>query len=183
MTDRDLTQLFLQRSEEAISATDRLYGNFCRTIAFRILGNREDAAEIVNDSYFKLWNLIPPQEPDPLKGFLGKITRQLSINRLEFDTAQKRGNGQYYAALEELGDIAQEKEADPAEAIALRDALNRFLRALPSEERQIFLLRYWHFSPIDEIAGALGASQSKIKMRLLRTRQKLKAYLQQEELL
>ena len=183
MTDQDLTQLYLQRSEEAIAATEQLYGSFCRTIAFRILGDREDAAEVVNDSYFKLWNLIPPQEPDPLKGFLGKITRQLSINRLEVNTAQKRGNGQYDLALEELGDIASGKAADPAEALALREALNQFLRELPSEERQIFLLRYWHFSPIDEIAGALGASQSKIKMRLLRTRQKLKAYLQKEELL
>ena len=183
MTDRDLTQLYLQRSEEAIAATEQLYGSFCRAIAFRILGNREDAAEVVNDSYFKLWNLIPPQKPDPLKGFLGRITRQLSINRLEANSAQKRGCGQYDAALEELGDIAQGKDADPAEALALRDALNRFLQTLPREERQIFLLRYWHFSPIDEIAGAMCASRSKIKMRLLRTRQKLKAYLQKEELL
>ena len=183
MTDRDLTQLYLQRSEDAIAATELLYGSFCRTIAFRILGDREDAAEIVNDSYFKLWNLIPPQEPDPLKGFLGRITRQLSINRLEHNTAGKRGSGQYDAALDELGDIACGEALDPTESLALRDALNRFLQQLPTEERQIFLLRYWHFSPIGEISGTIGASQSKVKMRLLRTRQKLKAYLQKEELL
>ena len=183
MTDRDLTQLYLQRSEEAIAATGQLYGSFCHAIAYRILGNREDAAEVVNDSYLKLWNLIPPQEPDPLKGFLGRITRQLSINRLERNTAGKRGSGQYDAALEELGDIACGEALDPTESLALRDALNRFLRQLPTEERQIFLLRYWHFSPIHEIAGTTGASQSKIKMRLLRTRQKLKAFLEKEELL
>ena len=183
MTDRELTELYLQRSEEAIAATERLYGSFCHAIAYRILGNREDAAEVVNDSYLKLWDLIPPQKPDPFKGFLGRITRQLSINRLEHNTAQKRCSGQYDAVLVELEDIACGDAAEPTEALALRDAINRFLRELPAEERQIFLLRYWHFSSIHDIAGATGASQSKIKMRLLRTRQKLKTFLEKEELL
>lgn len=183
MTDRELVKLYLARSETAIAETLRLYGGFCHTIAYRILGSREDAEEVVNDSCLKLWNLIPPQKPDPLKGFLGRITRQLSINRLEHDTARKRGGGQYAAALEELGEIAAGDAANPEEAIALRDALERFLRSLPEEERQLFLRRYWYFAPTRELAGEMGASQSKVKMRLLRTRQKLKIFLEQEELL
>lgn len=183
MTDRELVELYLARSETAIAETARLYGGFCHSIACRILGSREDAAEVVNDGYLKLWNLIPPQTPDPLKGFLGRIIRQLSINRLEHNTAQKRGGGQYEAALEELGTVIPGDTGDPGDALALRDALERFLRSLPREERQIFLKRYWYFSPIAAIAGELGASQSKIKMSLLRTRQKLRDFLEQEELL
>lgn len=183
MTDRELVELYFARSETAITETMRLYGSFCHTIAYRILGSREDAEEVVNDSCMKLWNLIPPQRPDPLKGFLGRIARQLSINRLEHNAAHKRGGGQYFAVLDELGDVARSDAADPWETLALRDALNRFLRCLPVEERQIFLRRYWHFAPIREIAGELGLTQSKVKMRLLRTRQKLKGFLEQEELL
>jgi len=183
MTDKELTELYFQRSEEAIAATERLYGSFCRAIAFRILGSREDTAEVVNDSYLKLWELIPPQKPDPFKAFLGRITRQLAINRLESRTARKRGGSQYPLALEELGEAVAGSGGDPADGIALRDALERFLRSLPGEERVIFLRRYWYFFSIREIADSLGASQSKIKMCLLRTRQKLKDFLEQEDLL
>lgn len=183
MTDSELIDLYWQRSEEAISATDRLYGSYCSTIAFRILGNREDAGEVVNDCYLKLWNLIPPQRPEPFRGILGRIVRQLSINRLQANTAQKRGNGQYFQAIEELGEIASGDAADPAALIALRDALERFLRELPSESRKIFLRRYWHFQSVEEIAKALGLGQSKVKMRLHRTRQKLHDFLQKEDLL
>lgn len=183
MTDRELIDLYFQRSEEAISATESLYGHFCLAIAIRILGNREDAAEVVNDSYLKLWNLIPPQVPDPFRGFLGRITRQLSINRLEAATAQKRGGSQYPAALEELEEIASGESLDPETRIALRDALEHFLLTLSPQKRRCFLLRYWHFHSVEEIARLMGVTQSKVKMQLLRTRQQLQAYLQKEELL
>ena len=183
MTDSQLIELYWQRSEDAISSTDRLYGGYCRAIAFRILGNREDAAEVVNDSYLKLWNLIPPQRPEPFRGILGRITRQLSINRLQANTAQKRGLGQYFQAIEELGEVAAGAATDPSELIALRDALERFLRELPSENRRIFLRRYWHFQSVEEIAKALGMGQSNVKSRLHRTRQKLHDFLEKEELL
>lgn len=183
MTDSELIELYRQRSEEAISATDRIYGSFCRSIAYRILQDPEDASETVNDSYLKLWNLIPPEKPDPFKGFLGRITRQLAINRLEMASAQKRGGGQYALALEELGEVAQGEAMDPAERLALREALERFLRGLSRENRRIFLKRYWHFASVAEIAGELGISQSKVKMVLLRTRQRLKEFLEKEELL
>ena len=183
MTDSQLIELFWQRSEAAIAATDRCYGSYCRSIAYYILRNHEDAAEIVNDTWLKLWNLIPPQRPDPLKGLLGRITRQLSINRLEFQTAQKRGSSSYALALEELGEVADGSFLDPGEAIALREALERFLRQLPGESRRIFLKRYWYFLTVEEIAKELGLGQSKVKMRLYRTRQQLRDFLEKEELL
>lgn len=180
MTDHQIIDLYFQRSETAISATENTYGAYCRSIAIRILQNKEDAREVVNDTYWKVWNSIPPQCPNPLQSFLGKITRQLAINRLAQNTAQKRGGKTYALILEELTDCAGNTPADPTEEIALRDALNTFLRQLSDKPRQIFIQRYWYMLSVAEIANETGLGQSSVKMQLLRTREKLKIYLQEE---
>ena len=182
MTDAEILELYWNRSEDAIAETDRQYGGYFRFIANQILRNIEDAKETVNDTYWKAWNVIPPQKPDPLKAFLGRITRQLSINRLEQNTAAKRGGGQYALSLEELAACIPDGSSEEAlvSRIALTDALNRFLRGLPKEHRQIFLLRYWYAASIGEIATFFGISQSKATSILFRARNKLKAFLEKE---
>ena len=136
----------------------------------------------MNDTWLKAWDTIPPERPHYLKGFLGRITRQLSINRLEKETAQKRGAGQYALALEELAECIpdQSRGEDLADLTALRDALNRFLRSLPVESRSVFLRRYWYAQSIVEIAAGYGMSESKVKSMLLRTRNKLRKLLTEE---
>ena len=136
----------------------------------------------MNDTWLKAWDTIPPERPHYLKGFLGRITRQLSINRLEKETAQKRGAGQYALALEELAECIpdQSRGEDLADLTALRDALNRFLRSLPTEPRSVFLRRYWYAQSIAEIAVGCGMSESKVKSMLLRTRNKLRKALTEE---
>ena len=66
------------------------------------------------------------------------------------------------------------------ETLALRDALNRFLEALAPQTRIVFLRRYWYFLSVREIAASCGMSEGKVKMVLLRTRRKLKTYLEKE---
>ena len=82
MTDEQIVALYWERSENAITETSKAYGRYVHYIAYSILRDDEDSAEIVNDTYLKTWNTIPPERPNSLKTFLGMITRQLSINRL-----------------------------------------------------------------------------------------------------
>ena len=182
MKDEAIIDLFWARSEAAIAETDRTYGRYCRSVAYGILRVHEDAEETVNDTWLKAWDTIPPERPYHLKGFLGRITRQLSINRLERETAQKRGAGQYALALEELAECIPDRSRgeDLAELTALRDALNRFLRSLPAEPRAVFLRRYWYTQSIAEIAAGCGMSRSKVKSMLLRTRNRLRKALTEE---
>ena len=182
MKDEAIIELYWARSGAAIDETDRAYGHYCQSIAYGILRIHEDAEETVNDTWLKAWDTIPPERPHYLKGFLGRITRQLSINRLEKETAQKRGAGQYALALEELAECIpdQSRGEDLADLTALRDALNRFLRSLPVESRSVFLRRYWYAQSIVEIAAGYGMSESKVKSMLLRTRNKLRKLLTEE---
>ena len=182
MTDEKIVELYWERSEEAIKETDKQYGRYFHYIAKEILHDEEDAKEIVNDTYLKAWNSIPPEKPHPLKAFLGRITRQLSLNRLEQINAQKRGGGQHFLALDELAECIPDGSAgeDLASNIDLTDTINRFLKGLPVEQRQVFINRYWYMSSISDIATSFGVSESKVTSILFRVRKKLKDHLIKE---
>jgi RNA polymerase sigma-70 factor (ECF subfamily) len=184
MEDSRIIELYEKRSEVAIRETDSTYGRYCRTIARSILGNDADTEECVNDTYLKVWNAIPPERPMRLDHYLGRIVRNLALDRRKSQQRAKRGGGQYPLVLEELSETLAggESAEERYEAGRLTEALNRFLEQLPKEKRILFLARYWYFKSIEEIARQFGLSQSKVKMTLLRTRNELKEYLQKEDI-
>ncbi len=182
MEDRDIIQLYWQRKEEAIAATAEKYGSFCHSISYRILGSHQDAEECVNDAWLGAWRSIPPQRPDPLSTYLGKIVRNLSLNRFKRYSTQKRGKGQTLLVLSELDDCIPDENGleQMVERHILAEAIQRFLQAQPEQKRSIFIRRYWHLYPIREIAAVFGFSESKIASILLRMRRELKKHLQKE---
>ena len=70
-----------------------------------------------------------------------------------------------------------EQEVDVRQLV---EALNTFLRSLPSEKRRILVRRYWYLSPVKEIARDFNMSESSVKIILQRTRIKLKNFLEKE---
>ena len=182
MTDTRIVELYWNRDEAAIAATAENYGNYCYSIAYRILQSPEDAQECVNDTYWKAWLSIPPQRPNRLATYLGKITRNLSLDRLKRLNAQKRGKGQTELALKELENcIPAANGLDQiVDEIVLTGAINQFLRQQPKIERNIFVGRYWHLYSVADLAQAYGMRESKIASLLFRIRKKLKTYLEKE---
>lgn len=182
LEDAAIIELFWNRSEEAIEKTDEKYGHYCRAIAQNILLNHEDSEECVNDTYLAAWNLMPDERPQFLKGFLGKITRNISLKRLRSRLAKKRGGTAVELTLDELQECipAGSSTQDYVELRILAQLIDSFLRELPQTERNIFLCRYWYFDSIADIAAQFGFGESKVKMQLLRTRKKLKALLERE---
>ena len=181
MEDQQIIDLYFARSESAITETDRKYGRYCHSIAYNILEDHEDAKEIVNDTYLKAWNTIPPNRPDPLKPYVGMISRHLSLDRYEEYHTQKRG-GQVPLVLEELAECIPDNDSreDIGESVALKDALARFIRSLPDKTQMIFLRRYWYASSVTEIAEEYGMRENSVNVLLHRTRKKLKDHLQKE---
>ena len=182
MEDQAIIDLYWARKEQALEESDRKYGGFCRTIAYNILHSLEDSEECVNDTWLRAWNTMPPQRPGVLQAFLGRITRNLSLDRYKAARADKRGGGQMPLALEELGDCVP-SAASVEEALALEELtrlLDRFLRALPERECCIFLRRYWYVDGTKEIARRYDMAEGSVKSTLYRTRQKLRAALEKE---
>lgn len=182
MKDQEIIDLYWQRDETAIVRTSEKYGSYCHTIACNILSREEDAEECVNDTWLGAWKSMPPHRPDRLSAYLGKITRNLSLNRLRQYTAEKRGGTQTDLALSELEDCipAPVTVEQIAEENVLTAAINRFLHAQPEQKRNIFIRRYWYLCPIREIARAYAISESKAASALFRMRGELKAYLEKE---
>lgn len=182
MEDHAIIALFWAREERALEETAHKYGSFCRSIAYNILCNREDTEECVNDTWLRAWNSMPPQRPSILSSFLGKITRNLSLDRFKLSHAGKRGGGQLPLALEELGDCVSGGESveDQLAMKELSRLLDRFLRDLPERECCIFLRRYWFVDSIREIALRYQMAEGSVKSTLYRTRQKLRLFLEKE---
>ena len=182
MEDDKIVQLYLNRSENAISQTAEKYGSRLRAIAFRITNDTETSQECENDTYLEAWNRIPPSEPRAyFYAFLAKIARALSIDRCRERTRWKR-NGDLVALTEELEACipATENVADVVEARLLGEAISRFLYTLSDEKQVMFLRRYFYLDSISEIANCLRISDSKVKTTLFRIRNALREYLIKE---
>lgn len=185
MEDAAIVNLYWQRSDRAISETEKKYGRYCHSIAFHICGSGEDAEECVNDTYLRAWNCMPEERPNMLGTFLGRITRNLALDRIKASKAAKRGGGQTPLALEELeecvpGHSNPETELEQKE---LEAVIGHFVAALPKTEKLVFVLRYFYLAPIDEIADKLHFSSGKVKSMLFRSRRKLRACLEKEGLM
>lgn len=178
MDDNLIIDLYWSRSEAAISETDRKYGPYCRSIAYGILQNHEDSEECVSDTWLRAWEAMPPQRPNRLSAFLGKITRNLALDRFDYHHAAKR-SAAFDQLLSELNECIPDRRDDYAQ-LELTQLLNYFLRSLPREHRNLFLRRYWYCESIEDLAKRYTMSQSAVKSNLFRTRNKLKAYLEKE---
>lgn len=182
MEDFKIIELFFKRNENAISETERKYGRYLSKIAYNILFDTEDSEECVNDTYMKAWNTIPPQQPEILSTFLGKITRHLAIDLFRKKHAEKRKISEYALSLSELDECIPDKFSAEKkfEQKELSESINRFLASLSKENRDIFVCRYFYSDSIKEIASFFKSSESKIKSSLFRSRKALKEHLEKE---
>ena len=178
MEDESIIARYWDKDEAAIAESHTKYGRVLRGIAFSVLSNREDSEECVNDTYGKAWDSMPPQKPNSLSAFLGRITRNLSLSRWRAVHAQKRDVG----LVTELTDClpAQETVESAISEQELTDVLASWLRALPRQERALFLRRYWYGESMDELAAVCGLTANQIAGRLFRLRARLRKVLESE---
>lgn len=180
MDDKQIVALYWDRSETAISETEKKYGRYCRSIACNILYSELDAEECVNDTYHKAWETMPPKQPELLSAYLGKITRSLAINRLAYLHAEKRSPGMEVILAEAEAFIPDPTGNDASDEIHLRDAINSFVASLSQEARIVFIRRYWYMSSVKDIARDYSMTESKVKVMLMRTRNRFREHLERD---
>ena len=183
MDDEKIIELYFSRDERAISETESKYGRYCYRIAYNILKSAEDSEEVVSDTYIGAWEAIPPHRPNVFSAFLAKITRRLSLKRLRYNNAKKRGGtDESVVALEELEQCvpAGGTVSDNIEAKEVGEMIDRFLQKLRPDDRRIFVCRYFYLESPEDISKFFGYSRSKVYDSLSRTREKLRDYLRKE---
>jgi len=182
LTDMGILDLYWSRSESAITETALKYGSYCSTIALNILRNNEDSEECVNDAYLNAWNAIPPQRPAVLSSFLGRIVRNLSLDKYKSRKAEKRSGDETALLLSELQDCVPSiySVVDEVEAKVLEKIIDSFLSQIEKPDRVFFMRRYWYADQISLISERFAISESRVKTSLYRTRKKLKITLEKE---
>ena len=175
LTEEKIKQMLLDRKPDALQELRSQYGRYCAAIAAGILADEADVEEVVADVWMQVWTSIPPNDPDYLRLYVGRITRNLALNRLEYRNAGKRAA----LPLEELETVTPDRTL---ERQVLRDALKVFLHAQKPEHRQMFLRRYWYGDSVEEIAARFGCSRTKVTGILFRLRRKLRDHLEKEKL-
>ena len=182
LPDEKIIELYWNRDEAAVTESETKYGSYCRTISYRILLDRQDSEECVNDTWLSAWKTMPPQRPQILSAFFAKIVRNLSLDLWRKKHAEKRGGGEIALAFEELSDCVSdegtpEKEAEKKELIR---CVNEFLKELPEKECNVFLRRYFFGESAKEIGRRYGLSAGNVAVLLSRTRKKLRERLKGE---
>lgn len=187
MEDQQIIELYFKRDEQAIAESQAKYGDYCTRIALNILDNLQDAEECVSDTYLRAWEAIPPTKPAKLGAYLGKITRNLSLDYFKARKSAKRGNSLFQVSLDEINECVPAGSTgygsgfdDETEARRVGECINRFLRKQSHEVRDVFICRYFYSDSIGEITRRFGLSESKVTSMLLRTRIKLRRFLESE---
>lgn len=180
MEDKKIIKLLFARAENAIKELSARFGKQLYRIAFNILGNQLDAEECTNDTYFALWNAIPPVSPNPLAPYVYRTGRNTALKRLHRDTAQKR-DSRYDVSLEELNECLPGEDVEQViDARELGQIIDRFLASKSRENRYIFIRRYWFGDSVKDIARTLKMQEPTVSVRLNRIRNGLKEHLRKE---
>lgn len=180
--DKSIIELFFDRSEKALVELDIKYGKLCHKLSHSILNSHQDAEECVNDAYLGVWNAIPPARPDPLRAYICKVVRNISL-KLYYRTKAEKRNSVYDIAIQELEDYLPAPNTVEAEMETreLTLIIEEFLDTLSEENCVIFLRRYWFSDTYAEIAKRTGISEKSVSMRLVRIRKQMKQYLIERE--
>ena len=182
LSDEQIIQLYWDRNETAITATDEKYGRYLYTIAYNVLHDRLDCEECLNDTYLGTWNRIPPTRPAAFMVFLSKIMKNIAVDRHRKNTAEKRDPGELTASLDELEDCipAGESVEDEFTRGEIVRILNDYLRTLKERQLTVFVSRYYYCDTLDSIAEMTGTSVNTVLRDLAAIRKGLAARLEKE---
>jgi len=181
VNDQAIVQRFLERDEDAISEAKKQYENYCMYIANNVLHDRQDSEECMNDALLAAWNSIPPQKPENLRTYLGKLIREIAINRWKKNTRQKRIRAEIIQSLDEMAEIVSGGDIETSiEENELSKEISKFLYSIDETKRNVFIRRYWYYDSIESICAEYGFGKSKVLMMLKRTRDSLAEHLKKE---
>lgn len=182
MRDEEIVEMLWHRDEDAISRMEENYGNYCYDISYRIVQNREDASECLNDTWFQTWKSVPANRPLSLRAYVAKIIRNLSLNRVIRQNAFRRGCGETPAVYEELEEMlgGKDETQEMVDRQVFTELLNTFLDGLTQRDRNIFVLRFWYFYDPQEIAEKYGMKEKAVYNVLYRLRRQFQEYWKEQ---
>jgi RNA polymerase sigma-70 factor (ECF subfamily) len=154
---------------------DRAYN-----LAFRICGNSEDAEEVAQDAFLKVFR--------SLHGFKMKSSFKTWLYRIVYNTAishvriKKKGILSIEDFPAEASDfIGHNNSEEDAEREYRKSLIDFALQKIAEEERGLITLFYYNEMTLEEIAEVTGMTETNIKVRLFRARKKMLEVIEKAE--
>lgn len=149
------------------------------SIAWRMLGNQEDARDAAQEAFLKAYRYLKSFKQD--QDFAAWLY-QITVNACR-DIARKRGAAGQFTSFEterELGNFDSLASRDDVEATAIasqeRALITEALQSLSKKEREAIVLRDLEGLPTDEVARILGSSQTTVRSQISTARAKIKQF-------
>lgn len=156
----------LRHLDDDLSAKYDLYGNMLFKLCMVILCNREDAEDVVQDTFAKYLQKCPDfQSAEHEKAWFIKVAANGSRDK------RRRFFFRRTVSLEEIGEYAETEEQT--------EALEELME-LPSNYKTVLYLHYIEGYKIREMADILGMRENAVKVALHRGREKLKLQMREE---
>ena len=182
LSDEQIIDLYFAREERAIAETDKKYCEYLHTVAYNILANEQDAEECLQDTYLRTWDAIPPERPSVFHAFLAKITRNLSLNRIEKANRKRRVPAEACYPMDEVQDFLPDPHdlAKDLQAATVRRIIAEYLDGTTERRLYIFISRFFYSYTVSQIAARLGCSTSTVNKELAEIKRELRACFEKE---
>ena len=163
--DAALVARVRQSDQQALAALYDRLGGLVYTLALRIVGEPDDASEVTQDVFLRVWQHA--DQFQPTRGTVGAwlmgMTRNRAIDRLR---QRQTGARQWEDELSDAAVAAAPATDDPTEQVARRQVVRAALAALSPEERQMIALAYYGGLTQLAIAARLGLPLGTVKTRM-----------------
>lgn len=175
--DSELLARVRRADEAALAALYDRYAGLVVTVALRVVGDREVADEILQDTFLRCWNGAETYQPSRghVAGWLMGIARNRAIDVLR--SRQHKARQRERTALPEPDDPHQPGNPDETEAVVLRHTVASALATLPLNQRQVIELAYYGGLTQTEIAQRLGEPLGTVKSRTRTAMDRLRVVL------
>ena len=186
MNDNRIIELFFKRNENAIIELEKKYGSDMRFHSKRYLHDTRDAEEVYNDTLCEVWNSIPPDRPQKLRAYVLRVLDCNAISKLRYIGRHKRAirNETLFSEFDDAVSFLDEKSNERStEDVVINSNggfINEFLSEETSENRRIFLKRYYFGKSMTEIAREQQTTEGAVYTRLSRIRTRLYKYLSEK---
>lgn len=182
MDDSRIIEMLFERIETALEEVSHKYSRLYKGIIREVLSDECDIEECGNDVLLAVWNSIPPNTPTSLPSYICKIARRIGVDKLRYNTRQKRNTG-FSIMLSELGDCLPAEEIPESrneDGETIRSVLSAFLRGLDPETEILFVRRYMYLESVTDLAKRFDLDENRISVKLYRARKKLRKMLEKE---
>ena len=177
-TTEEIVEALENRDSTALADIQNNYSALLRRIAVNLGLSSGDTEECLNDTYLEVWNTIPPAKPKSIRSYVCMLMRRITIDRIRYNSAEKRANTVYIEVSKEL-ESCMDVENTVIDETCIPTILNQFLDNQTPENREIFIRRYYEFESTKEISRDLMIQVNALEKRLSRMRTELKRILKE----